>query len=274
MLETPMRSRPIQAGAALALLIAGCAGLLYSSRFTATAKESEAVAQADDGQKPAAPAVRKPAQRPAPKRPAAPSVTPSSAPQAQGQPAPAVAGTPAPATPPAQGGGAPETGGAPPQPPAPAPQPPAAQGTNPTGELQAVIHAQNAKVTTCMDNILAQSAAVIDTSHTAISTWVTSAPNDNLFQSIVGLSYPNKGAPNAAAVILAAPLGPNRCQGQTVQVYPTAQPCSAVQAALIKEGHTLGMLQALPVVETKNGIRDVLLPSSGGGCVIVAVALR
>jgi hypothetical protein len=137
-----------------------------------------------------------------------------------------------------------------------------------------VIHAQNAKITTCMDNVLAQSGNVIDTSHTAISTWVTAAPNDNAFQSIVGLSYPNRGAPNAAAVIFAAPLGPGKCQGQSVQVYPVAQPCSAIQASLIKEGRTVGNLQAVPLVETKTGMRDLLLPTAGGGCVIVAIGLK
>jgi hypothetical protein len=140
--------------------------------------------------------------------------------------------------------------------------------------LQPVIHAQNAKITTCMDNILAQSASVIDSAHTAISVWVSAAPNDNAFESIVGLSYQNKGAPNAAAVLFAAPLGPGKCEGQTVQVYPTAQPCSAVQASLIKEGRTVATLQALPVVETKGGVRNLLLPTAGGGCVIVAVGIR
>ncbi|SDR34132.1 hypothetical protein SAMN05444161_2965 [Rhizobiales bacterium GAS191] len=272
-----MRSRPIRAAASLALLIACGAGLTYSSRVAATAEETLGdnigenliLAQADGNQQAGSPAGSgKPTPKAAPKRPApAPA-----APQAQGQQAPAVPGAPAPPTPPA--GGTPAAAGGAPQPPAPAPQAPPPQGTNATGELQPVIHAQNAKITTCMDNILAQSASVIDSAHTAISTWVTAAPNDNVFQTIIGLSYPNKGAPNAAALIFAAPLGANRCQGQTVQIYPTAQPCSAVQASLIKEGHTVGMLQALPVVETKGGIRDILLPTAGGGCVIVAVAIR
>jgi hypothetical protein len=125
-----------------------------------------------------------------------------------------------------------------------------------------------------MDTIINQSSSVIDSAHTAISTWVSSAPNDNAFQSIVGLSYPNKMAPNAASIIFAAPVGPGRCEGETVQIYPTAQPCSVVQANLIKEGHTIATLQALPVVETKTGGRDILLPSAGGGCVIVATGLK
>jgi hypothetical protein len=47
-----------------------------------------------------------------------------------------------------------------------------------------------------------------------------------------------------------------------------------VQANLIKEGRTVATLQALPVVETKTGARDILLPSAGGGCVIVAIGLK
>src|SRR5580692_8217033 len=44
---------------------------------------------------------------------------------------------------------------------------------DPLGELQPVLHAQGAKITTCMDTIINQASSVIDTAHTAISTWVT-----------------------------------------------------------------------------------------------------
>ena len=139
-----------------------------------------------------------------------------------------------------------------------APQPapiPQADG-NPEGELQPVLHAQGAKITTCMDTIISQASSVIDTAHTAISTWVTSAPNDNAFQSTVGLSYPNKSAPNAAAIIFAAPVGPSRCEGETVQVYPTAQACSIVQANLIKQTRVMGALWcAYPCLLLSNGAK-------------------
>ena len=159
-----------------------------------------------------------------------------------------------------------------PPPAAEAPSPTASAGT--VGEFQPVLHAQRAKVTTCMDTIVGTSAAVIDSSHTAISSWHTAAPDDHVFLSIVGLHYANKEAPSAAAVILAAPVGPRQCDGATVQVVPVARPCSAVQAGLINQGHTVAMLGALPVVETKTGYRDLLLPSAGGGCVVVSVGLR
>jgi len=153
-----------------------------------------------------------------------------------------------------------------------APEPQAAPGA--VGEFEPVLHAEAAKITTCMDMIVAESAAVIDSAHTAISSWNTAVPNDNAFVSIVGLSYANKAAPNAAAVISAAPGGAGKCHGTTVQVYPVARSCSAIQAELIKEGHTIAILRALPVVETKAGSRDVLIPTSGGGCAVVAVGMR
>jgi len=138
-----------------------------------------------------------------------------------------------------------------------------------------VLHAQGAKIATCMDTIVGESAAVIDAPHTAISSWSTAAPNDNLFLSIVGLNYANnKATPNGAAILFAAPLGSGKCEGSTVQIYPFAQSCSALQASLIKEGHTIATLRALPVVETKNGYRDVLIPTAGSGCVLVSVGMR
>ena len=172
--------------------------------------------------------------------------------------------------------------GKPAKPPAPAAavEPPAAEAPQPqappgaVGELQPVLHAQQARITTCMDTIVGESAAVIDSAHTAISSWATEAPDQNGFLSIIGLSYANKTAPNAAAVMFAAPLAPDKCGGATVQVYPVGQSCSALQAALIKQGRTVAMLRALPVVETKTGYRDVLIPTAGGGCVLIAVGLR
>jgi hypothetical protein len=179
------------------------------------------------------------------------------------------AGPPAPGTPPASAPVEKSTAAAMP-PVAPTPQMPALA----TGEFQPVLHARDANISTCMDTILGESATVIDSQHAAISTWAKLAPNESVFQSIIGLSYANKAAPNGAAVILAAPVGPSKCEGLTVQIYPFAQTCSAIQATLVKDGHTIATLTSLPVVQTKNGFRDILLPTAGGGCVVVAVGLR
>lgn len=145
---------------------------------------------------------------------------------------------------------------------------------NPAGEYQPVIHARRENITTCMDDIVTQSNEIIDRPHTAISTWVTSAPNNHAFGSLVGLSNSSKIAPNAAAVIFAAPLSASKCEGVSVQIYPTAQPCGTVQAGLIKAGRTIGSLQSMPIVDTNDGARNLLLPSGNGGCVLVRTRMR
>ena len=250
-----MRSKWNWIGAGIGVLLASSSFFLRHSGSAATgidlagiliAKGNALVLaqNADTGAKPP----QKPAAKPKPSSPASPQ---------------AESGTPA-----SGGSAASPLSGA--SPGAPTPQ----SDPNTVGELQPVLHAQGAKITTCMDTIINQASSVIDSAHTAISTWVTSAPNDNAFQSTVGLSYPNKAAPNAAAILFAAPVGSGRCEGETVQIYPTAQACSIVQANLIKEGRTVATLQALPVVETKSGARDILLPSAGGGCVVVAIGLK
>jgi hypothetical protein len=65
-----------------------------------------------------------------------------------------------------------------------------------------------------------------------------------------------------------------KCEGETVQIYPSAKPCSALQVSLIKQGRTVAMLRDLPVIETKVGIRNLLIPTAGAGCVLVAVAVQ
>ncbi len=142
------------------------------------------------------------------------------------------------------------------------------------GSLQPVVHAQQAKITTCMDMIARQSAAVIDGPHAAISSWTSAAPDQNLFVSMVGLGYKSAIAPSAAAVIVAAPVAPDRCEGAVVQVIPSARSCSVVLATLVKAGKTIAALEGLAVVQTNTGVRDLLMPTAGGGCTLVAVGVQ
>ncbi len=159
---------------------------------------------------------------------------------------------------------------APTAPPAAAPQAPPGEG----GELQPVVHAERAGITTCLDTIARQSAAAIDGPHAAVSSWTSTAPNQNLFVSVVGLSHPGPLAPNAGAIIIAAPLGAGRCAGTVVKIIPSARSCSAIQATLVGSGKTIAILQGLPVVDTKSGVRNLLLPTAGGGCTLVAIAVQ
>lgn len=145
------------------------------------------------------------------------------------------------------------------------------------GEFQSVLHARTAKLTTCMDQVVTQSNSVIDRPHTAISSWSKSQPNENFFRSIIGLSYKNTAMPNGAAVLVAAPLPGGRCGGTTVQIYPTAQSCTSLQALLVQKkksgriGRTAAMLRDLPVVVTADGASNILMPTAGNGCAMIIV---
>ena len=261
-----MRSRWNLVGAGFAVLLAGGSIFMRSHGLGRDRRRPPAITLRADRGRSFDCADRQQLREPTRKPPVKPKAPTPKAPLTK--PAlPAASGTGARPPAPAEGAAQPPVG-APPS--APVPQ----ASADGVGEFQPVLHAQGAKIATCMDTIINQSSSVIDSAHTAISTWVSSAPNDNAFQSIVGLIVSDKLAPNAASIIFAAPVGPGRCEGETVQIYPTAQPCSVVQANLIKEGHTIATLQALPVVETKTGGRDILLPSAGGGCVIVATGLK
>jgi len=145
------------------------------------------------------------------------------------------------------------------------------------GEFQPVLHARTAKLTTCMDQVVSQSNSVIDSPHTAISSWSKSQPNENFFRSVIGLSYKNKSMPNGAAVLIAAPLPGGRCGGTTVQIYATAKSCTLLQALLVQQkksgriGRTAAMLRDLPVVVTADGASNILMPTAGSGCAMIVV---
>jgi hypothetical protein len=157
---------------------------------------------------------------------------------------------------------------------APAITAPAATAAIPaTSPMQPVAHARNAGVTTCLGALDKASANAIDADHDAFSTWSTGAPNDHLFQSIALMRYDNKIAPRSASVLLVTPNAANACEGGSVQVVPSARSCADIQAQLMQGGKTLASLTGLPLIENVAGIRQILLPSPGNGCVMISVGL-
>ena len=157
---------------------------------------------------------------------------------------------------------------APPQP-AP-PQPPPSTAAEP----QPLVHASQASIKSYLDGIARAANGTIDTQHAAVLQWFTGAADSHLFQSIISLAYPNKVAPHAAAVLLAAPTQGQSCDTSTVQIFPTARPCNAVLADLLKTGKVIADLAGMPVgPELPNGARQLLMPTAGNGCVMVVVNL-
>jgi hypothetical protein len=106
-----------------------------------------------------------------------------------------------------------------------------------------------------------------------MSQWFTGASDSHLFESIISLAYPNKIAPHAAAILLAAPTQGQSCDTSTVQIFPTARPCNAVLADLLKDGKVIADLAGMPVSQTPNGARQLLMPTAGNGCVMIVVNL-
>jgi len=242
------------AGAPAASLAAAPAALLF-------AQAEEQPAEAPPA---AAPAAAAPETKPAPKRQRKPSPKPQAAAPAkaspQPQPAPAAAAPAAPAQP------QPAPAAAAPAEPAP-PRPPPSTAAEP----QPLVHASQAGVKSCLDGIARAANGTIDTQHAAMSQWHTSAADSHLFESIISLAYPNRVAPHAAVVLLAAPTQAQSCDTSTVQIFPTARPCNAVLADLLKDGKVIADLAGMPVSQTPNGARQLLMPTAGNGCVMVVV---
>ena len=138
---------------------------------------------------------------------------------------------------------------------------------------QPLKHARDAGVTTCLGALERASANAVDADHDAFSTWSTSAPNEHLFQSIAMMRYDNKIAPRSASVLLVTPVAASACEGGSVQVVPSARSCADIQAQLMQGGKTLANLTGLPLIENVAGIRQILLPSPGNGCVMISVGL-
>ncbi len=241
-----------------------CAAAAQPSSAVAAAAGELLFAQAEDQNQPAeapsaAPPAAKPETKPAPKHPPKPAPKPQVAAPAKTTPQP----------PPAPAAGAPAaTPAAAPAPPAP-PQPPPSTAAEP----QPLVHASQAGVKSCLDGIARAANGTIDTQHAAMSQWFTGAADSHLFESIVSLAYPNKIAPHAAAVLLAAPTQGQSCDTSTVQIFPTARPCNAVLADLLKTGKVIADLAGMPVSQTPTGARQILMPTAGNGCVMIVVNL-
>jgi hypothetical protein len=248
-----------------------CVAAAPPSSSVAAAASAPLVAQAEDQNQPAeaspaAPPPGKPETKPAPKHPRKPAPKPQAAapaktapppPPPQAQPAPAAA-PPGPTAPAA---------------PAPAAPPPPKPPPSTAAEPQPLVHAAQAGVKSCLDGVARAANGTIDTRHAAMSNWFTGAADSHVFESIVSLAYPNAVSPRAVAILLAAPTQPQSCDTSTVQIFPTARPCNVVLADLLKEGKVIADLDGMPVSQSPNGARQILMPTAGNGCVMIVVAL-
>src|SRR5579883_479457 len=155
------------------------------------------------------------------------------------------------------------------------PPPPVLQpGEAPQAPLfQALIHARQAGLAACTDTLTRLLPQVVDAPHDAFSFWSTQNADDHLFGSIAALSYPQPSAPRGASMVFAAPAKSGKCEAAGVQIVPTARSCGVIQAALVNAGRAIANLEGLPLIENPAGIRYLLAPSAGNGCIVIAITV-
>ena len=149
---------------------------------------------------------------------------------------------------------------------------PQAIGTNDDASYQPVIHAKEAGLSACLNGINTISRMTVDSTHAAVSTWNKDDPNDRMFNSVVGLTYKSQVAPKAVSVLVTAPTIAKKCDGTTVQVQPSSLTCDAIEKNLSAGSkEKFNDMNSIPMIQTSQMQRFLLMPTQDSGCVVVAV---
>jgi len=133
---------------------------------------------------------------------------------------------------------------------------------------------QAAGVKTCLpsaDGIARFEMAGV-TEYAAASTWNKIAPDQRLVSAVIGQRFGQSvAAPVGVSGVVSAPNANGKCDSVAIQVIPTANACASVQTEVLAKGELLGTLAGVPMFRDKQNMHVMLLPTSGNGCVIVAL---
>jgi hypothetical protein len=139
------------------------------------------------------------------------------------------------------------------------------------GDAQPVAHARSAAISACLPAITELSRLTLDAPHMAISTWNKVDANDHMFSSIVGLKYENTIAPKAVAILAVAPNPKHACDGEAIQIQPSALACDAIQKNITGAALKTQDLNGVTLIQGEGPLRFVLMPTSGNGCTVVSI---
>jgi hypothetical protein len=149
---------------------------------------------------------------------------------------------------------------------------PAAAGNGSTFQVDQQLQAAGVK--TCLpsaDGIARFEMAGV-TEYAAASTWNKIAPDQRLVSAVIGQRFGQSvAAPVGVSGVVSAPNAYGKCDSVAIQVIPTANACASVQAEVLAKGELLGTLAGVPMFRDKQNMHVMLLPTSGNGCVIVAL---
>src|SRR5271170_1559831 len=149
---------------------------------------------------------------------------------------------------------------------------PAPAGNGTTFQVQQQLQAAGVK--TCLpsaDGIARFEMAGV-TEYAAASTWNKIAPDQRLVSAVIGQRFGQSvAAPVGVSGVVSAPNANGKCDSVAIQVIPTANACASVQTEVLAKGELLGTLAGVPMFRDKQNMHVMLLPTSGNGCVIVAL---
>ena len=155
---------------------------------------------------------------------------------------------------------------------APAPAAPAAAGS--AAEIQTMDQLSKAGVKSCLQIAKAVGqATMFGTEYAAASTWHSKQPDHRFSVSMIGQKLaPNSGATNGISGVFSAPTTDGKCDAAALQIIPTQDACSKIQAQVMEKGKLLGDLAGIPILQNAANAQVMLIPAAANGCVVVALS--
>ena len=141
-------------------------------------------------------------------------------------------------------------------------------------EIQTMDQLSKAGVKSCLQIAKAVGqATMFGTEYAAASTWHSKQPDSRFSVSMIGQKLaPNSGATNGISGVFSAPTTDGKCDAAAVQIIPTQDACSKIQAQVMEKGKLLGDLAGIPILQNSANAQVMLIPAAANGCVIVALS--
>ncbi len=141
-------------------------------------------------------------------------------------------------------------------------------------EIQTMEQLSKAGVKSCLQIAKAVGqATMFGTEYAAASTWHSKQPDSRFSVSMIGQRLqPELGATNGISGVFSAPTSNGKCDAAAVQIIPTQDACSKIQAQVMEKGKLLGDLAGIPILQNAANAQVMLIPAAANGCVVVALS--
>ncbi len=141
-------------------------------------------------------------------------------------------------------------------------------------EIQTMDQLSKAGVKSCLQIAKAVGqATMFGTEYAAASTWHSKQPDSRFSVSMIGQRLqPDSGATNGISGVFSAPTKDGKCDAAALQIIPTQDACSKIQAQVMEKGKLLGDLAGIPILQNAANAQVMLIPAAANGCVVVALS--